>query len=318
MVSLNNQLSLYNKVTEDLESLVGIHVLPTKLSYTFEGDEKSIEITNYKEPIISINDYDDLWSPAENDLKIRQSFVFDKPSFLYGRDSVTLPNNELGIAVHIHSKASNFQQTINFGTIPNSYQQHIVEFNHVFSKSTLRGNINFDFFLYLKSLKSKGEFQATKVGMIVSENDLLNLSLIVDGVGSEFPMTEFHDKGGPLWQLEKNWIDAEEDLFVSSNVNLSLNTAHPLFEQLKNGKTKLSRAMMDDILIQAMSLIIQQVIIIDQCDINEEDGLPNSILSAVRYWVSTFDIDVSNVFSINNSLKKVLSNIGGENERKRD
>ena len=76
MASLNNQLSLYNKVTEDLESLVGIHVLPTKLSYTFEGDEKSIEITNYKEPIISINDYDDLWSPTENDLKNKAIICF--------------------------------------------------------------------------------------------------------------------------------------------------------------------------------------------------------------------------------------------------
>lgn len=312
MVRLNNQISLYKKMTIELENLVGIEVLPLKLSYTFEGEKRKIEIKDLEETSISINDYDDLWSPTENELEIDQQFVFENPSLLYGVEGITLPENEIGIAVHIHSKSSNFQETINFGTVPNTNNPCTVIFNHTFLPSTLRGNIDFDFFLYLKSMKQKGNLQATKVGMILSENDLLNLNLIVDGIGSEFPMTEFHEKGGALWKIEKNWVDAEEDVFVSSNVNLSLNTAHPLFEQLKSGKTKLSRAMMDDIVIQAMSLIIQQVIIIDECDLSNEDSLPNSILSAVNYWVSTFDIDTSNLFSINNSMKKNLSNVGGE------
>lgn len=43
---------------------------------------------------------------------------------------------------------------------------------------------------------------------------------------------------------------------------------------------------MNHIIIQAMAMIIQQVIIIEECSVEDEENLiPGTILSAVSYWV---------------------------------
>ena len=42
---------------------------------------------------------------------------------------------------------------------------------------------------------------------------------------------------------------------------------------------------MNHIIIQAMAMIIQQVIIIEECSVEDEENLiPGTILSAVSYW----------------------------------
>lgn len=301
----HNQISLYKKMTEELLNIVEVDTSNLLLSYSNDNEIKEIIIEDVLDNQINLNEHDDMWSPLENELRLRQSFMFSNPSFLYGEDGITMENNKIGIAVHIHSKTSNFQKTISFGTIPNQGNSYHVEFMYEFLASSLRGNIELDFFLFLQELNTPHAIQASSVGMILSEDDLLNLEIIVDGIGSEFPMSEFSEKEGPLWKIEKNWVEAQFDVFTSSNVNLSLNTAHPLFEQVKAGKTKTSRAMMGDILVQAMTMIIQQVLLIDRIEIGEnEEIIPNSILAAVDYWVSTFEIDTASLFSINNTMKK--------------
>lgn len=300
-----NQISLYKKMNEELLDQVGLNIHNLLLSYTIGNEVKEILNQGVLENQININEYDDMWSPLENELKLKQCFVFSNPSALYGERGITMPDNKIGLAVHIHSKTSNFQKTISFGSLPNQDSPYEVEFNHEFLPSTLRGRIELDFFLFLKELNTVKSIQASSIGMILSEENLLNLEIVVDGIGSEFPMSEFSEKEGPLWRLEKNWADAQYDVFETSNINLSLNISHPLFEQLKLGKTKVSRAMMGDILVQAMTLIIQQVILIDRVEeiMEEEVVVPNSILAAVNYWVSTFEIDTSSLFSINNTMK---------------
>ena len=45
---------------------------------------------------------------------------------------------------------------------------------------------------------------ANHKGMTLSYEDLNPIELVVDG-RIKFPITEFEEKDGPLWKIEKNW-----------------------------------------------------------------------------------------------------------------
>lgn len=304
MAQTANQISLYRKMTENMAKAAGM-IIPTPLfKYDTEVGEKSLEIPKDFFGVLKVNDIDSFWSPEENNLILTQHFEFKHPSILYGKNGITMKGNKIGMAVHIHSRTSNYQETRDVGTISNVDYPIKVSFVKVFPASTIRGVIDLDFFLYLKEYESHNPIQASKAGMILSEGDIANLTIVADGDGSSFPMSEFEDPNGPLWRLEKHWVEANIDTFDSSNINLSLNTKHKLFEQIKNGQRSISRAMMGDIMVQAMSAIIQEVVIVEKISLEDTDALPDSILASVQYWVNTFEIDISSIFSISNSMRE--------------
>ena len=305
MAQAINQISLYKKMDKELSEKVNLEIEIPRIYYIENNENKEIEIEANFNNVLAINSVDSMWSPNENDLNIKQLFKFNQPDILYGKNGITMDDNKIGLAVHIHSRNSNFQQTLDISSIPNTGSSFEVEFNHKFNMGTLRGNIIIDFFLYLKELVQYDIQHANKIGMVLSEGNIHSLELITDGDGSAFPMSEFEDKDGPLWKLEKNWIEPNIDMFDISNVNLSLNTSHKLFEQVKAGKTRAARAIMGDIMINAISMIIQEVILIEKYTIDDKDDvLPGSILQAVQYWVNTFEVETKSLFTISNSLRR--------------
>lgn len=304
MAQIANQITLYKKMSIELSNIAGVKLSKPVFRYKYEQEEKKIELKEDYEGILTINEYEPMWSPSENNLEVNQVFSIENPSELFGENGITMPTNKIGIGAHLHSKTSNFQKTLNVGTIKNVKESVEIRFTHNFPISSLRGNLDIDFFIYLKENNENYFKHANKVGMRLSEGNISTIELVIDGDGSAFPMSEFEDKEGPLWKIEKNWVEAHIDTFDSSNVNLSLNTAHPLFKQIKIGKSPMSRAIMGDIMVQAMSMIIQEVILIERVSIEDtSDALPDSIAMAVGYWISTFEIDTSSIFSITNSLR---------------
>lgn len=316
MVHTMNQISLYKKLDEELAEMVDIDIYHPNINYLDKNEKKEIILSEELDGILAINSFDSMWSPNENNLNISQMFKFSNPNFLYGEDGITMNGNEIGIGAHVHSRNSNFQKTLHIMSIPNQTKNFEVLFTHNFNVGSLRGSIVIDFFLYLKSISHYNNKQANKVGMVLSEGNIHSLEIIVDGDGSAFPMTEFKDKNGPLWKLEKNWIEPNIDMFDVDNVSLSMNVLHPLFEQVKASKTRASKALMDDIIINAMSMIIQQVLFIENYSIDSEDEyIQGSILQAVKYWVSTFEVDTTTIFSISNSLRTYWNNQMLEGEK---
>ncbi|WP_413367297.1 hypothetical protein [Lysinibacillus sp. 3P01SB] len=305
MNTIVNEIALYNKIDEEMAEQAGLRIEEPVLFYKDNGEERIIPLGDSFEGLVQINEFDTMWSPNEHNLEIKQRFIIENPHILFGCDGVTMEGNKIGIAVHIHSKSSNFQRTIQAGEIVNIEKSQVIDFYYEFPVSTIRGIIELDFFMYLKESSTQHPLHASKAGMILSKGNISSLIIVVDGEGSTFPITEFDDKNGPLWKLDINWVEANIDAFNSSNVTLSLNTAHPLFEQIKSGKMPISRAMMGDILVQAMAMIIQQVVIVEKNSIEEsEEIMPGSILSAVQYWVSTFEVDTSSLFTITNTLRE--------------
>lgn len=314
MIKSTNQVYLYWKIDQEMLHEAGLDIRPQFL-YTLNEGMKEIQIDSEFNDILAVNEFDTEWSPVENDLIVRLFFTIHNPSVFYGEKGVTMDANKIGMAAHLHSRASGFQKEIKIGYINKSDEKAEIHFEHRFPQNSLRGTVEIDFFLYLESLVDSRPYHANKAGMRLTAQDLYNLTIVVDGEGSLFPISEFGDKNGPLWFLEKNWAEAGVDTFDSSSVSLFLNIEHPLFEQVKSGKTRASRALMNEIMIQAMSLIIQQVLTIEKNNLDDaEESSPNSILAVVNYWVSTFEVDTSSLFSITNSLRRNLERklMGGE------
>lgn len=304
MIQKTNQISLYKKLNSELEDKIGIRVEGPIFSYTIDKESRYIDTDSEHKNYVRINDYDPIWSPNDNELTVNQTIIFERPNYLYGEEGVTLHGNTIGLAVHIHSKDSNFQQTLPVDIIRNVTDEIKITFSYTFEPSTLKNSVSLDFFLYLKDYSYPYFKHANHIGMILSEDYLTKIEIIVDGDGSDFPMSEFSNTKGPLWELKNNWVEASIETFDSSTVNLSLNTAHPLFKQIKDGKTPISRALMGDIMVQAMSMIINQVVIVEENELSHDtDVQADSILEAVKYWISSFEIDVTSSFSITNSMR---------------
>jgi|SRR5699024_9952119 len=309
MSTQSNQISLYKQLNEDMIEDVGL-VFDQPI-YSYELDEDSevvyLELNEEFDGVLKVNSYDENWSPDIHNLILNQRIYIANVPRLFGENGITMRGNKIGLAAHIHSRTSNIQETIDIAEINCIADDFEYSFTHVFPKNYLRGKIEIDFFMYLKEINNYDTFQANHVGMKLSQENLYNLLIFVDGDGSIFPMNEINDPNEVLWELNYHWVDASQEPFDNSTVNLTINIGHPLFNQLKNGKQRVNKMLMGDIMLQSMAMIIQQVVIIEDYVLDDvEVGSNDSILSVVKYWVSTYEVDTSNIFSIKNSLRRRL------------
>lgn len=302
----NNQISLYKKIDNELLKRAEFEMFDLRITYKHLTETKEIDLSKIENEVVYINELDSYWDPTNHNLNINFYYQIPNKEVFFGRNSITNDHNKIGLAAKIYSKGSNFQKVhkiIEFS----KYDYPILskEYNIEFNQSTLRDSLNIELFFYLAEVNETQFGQAKEVGMILNEVPVYLLSIFVDGDGALFPITEFSDPKGPFWKLEKSWVSPEEDTFDSSNIRLAINIEHELFEQVNSGRLKTSQKLMNDIITQAMSMIIQDVLIVQNANLSEaEDSVENSILRIVKYWVETFDIETDSIFSITNSLNR--------------
>ncbi|EGO9939475.1 hypothetical protein [Enterococcus faecium] len=308
-------LSLIKLIDETMINKIGLTISDPVISYLDENDNiKYLKMPEDFDGNIQMNEIDSSWSPEENNLIIEQDFHIDLPYYLFGEEGVTSQKNKLGLAVHYYSKTSSFQKTEMVGVIEYKDESTTIHFKKTFSAETLRGLIYFEFFVFLKENNKQLPFQAEIVGTDVTRQPLDAYTLLVDGDGSTFPIEEINEKGQPLWKLEMNWIDVFTDMFDYSNLRLLLNKQHPLYESLYVNNRKVNEYLMNEIIISAMSMIVQKVILIDNERINDEmNATPGSIAQAVWYWMSSFNLEVGSLEEINASFHRFADPyVGGD------
>ena len=307
MSNMKNKIATYKLIDEDLLNKAIFHMEEVRCFYLDNEIQNELELSDDYNGVIYINELDDKWSQLNHELTIEQKFTITNPSVFFGEYGVTANENLIGLGVHVHSRTSSIQYKESVSHFGNSTSPIEIIYNHTFEKNELRGNIHIDFFLYLEDNIKSHSFQAKERGLILSDGLILSLELVVDGDGSIFPIREIHDKNEPLWTIEKNWADPIEDPFDVNHVAIKLNTAHSLFNQILEGKTRTSNYIMEDIIIESMAIIINDVINMEELRIEDYDNLEgNSILAIVKYWIVTFDVNVTDAFSIVNSLRRAL------------
>lgn len=301
----SNQISLFNKI--DKKDLVssGFQIVNKRLTYEHANESREIDLSKLEGDTVYINEIDSLWVPTNHNLNLYIKFYFKDTTVFFGPSSATNKENKLGLAAKIYSKGSNFQEIVKLSEITSFTKSQDIEHTFNFPHSFFRDSFNIEFFIYLMDVKVKGLGQAQDIGTILNVEPLYIFTVFVDGDGSIFPITEFREPNGPFWRLEKSWVSPEEDTFDSSNIRLAINIEHELFEQVNSGRLKTSQKLMNDIITQAMAMIIQEVLIVQNANISEADeSVENSILRIVRYWVDTFEVETDSIFSITNSLNR--------------
>lgn len=300
------QISLYNLINDELIERMNFHTSEKLVSYHNSNDEgeQLVDFTTDENQLI-INEIDSLWSPIEHNLIIKQDFFIDRPSELFGSRGVTNQNNVLGLACHIYSKTSHFQTTVHVGDIQYTNEKIELNFQHEFQPNEIGGMVFFNFYIYLKNSEVVDPFSANIAGTNLMENPLEEYVIIVDGSGSEFPIEEINDPTQPLWLVEMNWTEVDQDLFNNNSVRLILNNGHEIFNQLMNQRNKINQYLMNDIIINSMAMVITQVIVVEKFELNEDIDYPlGTIAQVVAYWISTYEINTENFQTITNSLRK--------------
>lgn len=296
------EVDLYRKITAEYYDAThaNLKIGDPRLSYTAE-EEMEIEYPIEQRDRIELNNGNSTWAPNENELHYSQEFYIGNPSAFFGKEKITDSENKIGIAVHIYSRTSKFQETVVLdGSIEDSPNEKNLLFDYRFEKGTLRGAINLDFFFYLKESNKNNLFQANEVGLRLSQADIFSTQLIIDGNGSTFPITETDNPGGPLWQIKKLWKDPMTDPFNASSVQIELNRKHKNYNMLeKNALSKdgVYALLMTQIVAQSIAMIIVEARR-DVEDENEyfeiEDASDGSIMKVVDYWADIYGIDIRN------------------------
>ena len=310
-----NIINLYKKIgTKDYKK-IGLDVKGPFLSYDYEGKEIAIDTTNYGEIVIS--DIDSSWAPDSNNLKVKLEVKIDKPSDLFGPFGITNFMNTIGFGVHVFSNEAKFQYSENVGSIKLYSDQKNWTLIKEFPQGSLRGKVHFHLFMYLEKAVKKSPDQAELAGMILTENNLAEFVISVDGEGSSFPIGEYEEVGGPLWKLETYFTEPDTDIFNYDNVRVLFNTKHPVFLKVKEEKQKVSQCLMQEVMVEAMAMIINKVLFSGDIDYEHlDEAAPGSVLAAVQYWLDTFSVDRSDVISVLNSLRASISqmNLTGGNK----
>ena len=300
----SNEISLYRQIGTSLIEEAGIrYELPELFYVSTEGEMVEMNDLQNNDEVIEVRD--DNWAPQDNNLIYTQKFIINNPSALFGTEKVTDSTNKLGLAAHIYSKTSFFQETLFCdGDIVDSDDEQIISFKHTFDADTLRGQVYLDFFIYLKEVSKKNDFQASLAGTNLCQKDIYKAELLIDGEGSVFPITENEIPGGPLWSVKKLWVDPSVEAFDTSSVQIEVNKANPLLEQAMNGKTHASAELMSQILLESISLIISQTLDdMEKQDLKFEDATEGSVLAIVEEWIRVYNIQTDNMMTIFNSLQ---------------
>lgn len=304
-----SNIQLFRKLTPGLLKLSNASIDNFSLQYLDDDEMKIVELQDWNGQLtfgsifeVRVHEKSEDWTPEEHNLEIRCTLNINDSSTFFGVERLTHFNNKLSLVCQIQSPSSSFQYSQIIGDI--NYPSTSLPINIGFPANTLRGMVMMNFFVYLKENNEEGNFQASKVGLYLHDTPLFSIRAYVDGDGSMFPMSEFEDPNGPLWKLTLNWIDASTEMFDISTVNLSLNTKHDLFKEIKKTTSRYAKRLLIDMMIHTLSMVIQQAVIVEENAIDSKDFIPGSILEVVDYWISTYEVDTTNIASVHNSIRQ--------------
>ena len=81
MTLSTNQIALYRKLNEKFIDEAGVKFEQLRLYYSSNDldEEKEISIDSENGVSININEFDSMWSPYDNNLRLEQKLIIEKP-----------------------------------------------------------------------------------------------------------------------------------------------------------------------------------------------------------------------------------------------
>lgn len=300
-----NKILLYRQFSPDLAEQSGFKAAEPMFSFLKNGSLTPLDIPDSdKKNQFYIDDVEEGWDASQDNLRIERTFSFSDVSKLFGDSGLLATNGEIGIAAHVYSQTSGYQDNIPFGVLNPVQQKGEYTFQKAFDPAFLKGTLKIEIYIYVKKLGQTGPFFADMVGSKLGT--LSSFEIIVDGDGSVFPIVEVDKPGNPLWSLiVLPGVDFATDQFSADNARLELNKKHPMFNKLTEAKTQLANYLMIEILANAMT----QLIYMGREELeslSSDDFVQGSLAAAINYWIETFELDIDSFSETNSQLRLQL------------
>lgn len=300
-----NKILLYRQFSPDLAEKSGFKATAPMFSFIKDGSLTYLDIAESdKKSQFYIDDVEEGWDASQDDLRIERKYSFSDISTLFGDSGVLAMDGEIGIAAHVYSQTSGYQDNIPFGVLKPNQKNGEYLFQKAFERAFLKGTLKVEIYIYVKKLGQPGPFFADMVGSKLGT--ISDFEVIVDGDGAVFPIVEVDKPDNSLWSLVVlPGVDFANDQFSADNVRLELNKKHKLFSKLTEAKTPIANYLMLEILANAMTQLIHMGR--EELDsLSPDDYVQGSLAAAINYWIETFELDIDSFSETNSQLRLQL------------
>lgn len=285
-------------------------VLLPEFKYVKDGVTMTLDYDDQDSSSYSLIDKEGFWNPDDYGLELKWEITCGDGSALYGaynyETACACDDALIGIALSWYSQDSKRRNTIPMGEIRNTNDMQNVVCLYSFEKSQLRGKVGFSLILYLKCPGCPQEDEthfANEQGYVLGTID--EFSIILDGNGSYFTISEVSMPGEPLWKVEYDIDDPTNDSF-SDCVSIILNSSHPQYKYIRRNDPQFNIQLLIEIMSNSIATVIETVRSVDKdfdCINNPEEG---SVAQALLYFKNVLEWDFTNPITISNSIRKYL------------
>jgi len=275
-------------------------------SYHRNGNDYELTIEQESRDVYSLKDSNKYWTIENYGFCYSQSIQVSEPEKMFGSEGYACKNATIGIGLIWNSKTSNLRGSSHIGSFRLGSKSEIFEVNEIFERASLRGEVIIRIVLYIeKSGKPTKEemMLANNAGMIIGE--LSNITLLLDGNGSMFPIYNVEIKGDTLWNVHITYEDPSIDLFEEC-VCINLNTKNPGFKYIDRDSDDFNNQMLIEVLSSALSLIIENLRAFDNNFSFLQNAQEGSIAQAVQFFKDKLSWDLSTPENLSHSIRKYL------------
>lgn len=290
----------------------------SEYSFSYLMDGKEISLSQKSDKIgvsteVVLDDETGNWTPTDNELRVSRDISINNACQLYftksdasnSENAIACHNATIGLGVLWSSSLSYQRGAVIVGEIKRTDEEQKLHLSMVFPKSSLRGELHLSIVLFLMNPGAPSEDEkiyANEPGFKLGEID--SFFIQVDGNGSFFPIREEDKPGEPLWRIECNWTNPEEDL-LEDCVAIILNKGHKNYKELDRNDKKFNIQLLYEVFGNAVGIMIETLRQDDNFDSlkNAQEG---SVASAVNYFTDKLNWDITSPLSTSLSIRRTI------------
>lgn len=291
---LKKRLEMYRSFNKKIEELLDVTHKVEFYYFDNSGNKYNLLTKEEYNKKIILSNEDDSWDFSEKGMGMSGSITIGFSSVLFGNSGIVNTDAEIGVALEWQSKQSLKRHIIPISVITYQTRNNVnIPFELYFNKEDFFGEIDLSIIIFLKKTSVtplKGE--ATIVGTVLGE--LIGFTVILDGLGSTFPIVIVDEPNKPLWNIIFNYSEPLLEPFNIEYITIYINKSHNGFKHLHSPKSNLDKLLYVEFLASVLQLIIQNVMespywnsIKSGIDFEEE-----SIGEVIYYFITTFNLDL--------------------------
>lgn len=283
-----------------------------RLHYTTEEKISNLEYTNIDDTYEAYYvDSSGTWNPINNDLNCFGRLSISNVNTLFNECPIASHDTILGVAITVYCKLSKVNFTKSIGEIKYNQYNDILNFdyNFYFPSKSLSQSINVEFSVYVKECNSTtgpfAKIKGSNLGIIKS------FELKIEGSGSIFPIKIVEDINKPLWSMNINYDDLNDDFSIQS-VCIKINKSHNDFKYLGSEAIDANNYYLWK---EVLAGFFTNILLYSKDDfdsLEENEYKEGSMGNFINYIISNFQIsksDISNPIILSEKIRLFLDKI---------